>query len=126
MRYELINKPCAHCGKVLSTTSRREKVHAACRQAYYLLYHRKNYAQKRIVASASNRSRSLKRYFVEVPCAACGFAELTKKRSFLNEVTRQLEEFNLCPNCIALWRCGMMEAFSWKRIKEAAGDVSGT
>ena len=127
MRYELLNKICAHCGKVFTTTSRRDKVHPECRQEYYLSYQRKKYVHKRIISSKSNLARAREKYFINgQPCEACGFMDLTKKRSFLNEMTGKLEEFYLCPNCIALWRCGMMKAFSWERIPAEAPSATVT
>ena len=117
-RWQTYTRECLHCRKPFITTSpKRNKVHPECRRAFYLSYNRKRYTQRKIVSSISRISEARKRYFMNnQPCEACGFQALTKIRSFLNEETQKLEEHYLCPNCIALWRCGMLKAFSWEKI----------
>ena len=115
-RYNTFLKKCLQCEKDLITTSNREKVHAACREEYYKDYQKKLYRNK-VKVEVSNASRNRQRYFVNNQvCASCGFTALTKNKGFLNPLTGKSEEYYLCSNCLALWRCGMLKAFSWERI----------
>ncbi len=111
--YAVINKICLQCQQPLTTTSTREKVHAACRAEYYAHYHRKNYQSKKMNAYVALRERA--RYF-DGPCEACGYIHLTKARRFFHAEPGEVKEHRLCPNCLALWRCGRLEALTWKSI----------
>ena len=122
-KYETYSKLCLQCNEVLVTTSKREKVHAACRQKFYLNYQKTRYRLKTKM-EISNASKNIKKYWVnDQPCASCGFSLLTKKKELVNNVSGQLEEYHICPNCLALWKCGMLELSSWKHLNAVAPEA---
>lgn len=123
-RYELYHKVCRQCGEPLETTGKRIVLHPACRREYYLKSQRKQQLLGRVKPSVSNMSRARKRYFIMEPCEACGFRFLTRVREFLNKTTGQIKQHKLCPNCIAMCNCGLMEGLSWKLINEAAAPAA--
>ena len=110
-RFEVITKLCKHCQQPLITTSKRELVHAQCRQEYYSAYH-----AKRIGYIPINTTRNRSKFYVnDQPCAACGYILLTKPRKYWNALALKKETINLCSNCIAEIRCGYLEAGTWKK-----------
>ena len=125
MAYELYTRPCRQCGKDLVTTSTRKVVHDECRKAYYDEYHKRRFRETRPldkVTQTRNRSRVLVN---DQPCAACSYMLITKKRKFYNRAAKKMEEFNLCPRCLAEIRCGFMEVFTWKGSTESSGLSGG-
>ncbi len=118
--FRLLTKPCKHCLKPLTTTSRVQIVHDECRPDYYKSLRRGHYERKVYNLPYSQIKRNRSRYFLnDQPCAACGFILITKKKKFYNLFTKKIEEYPLCPNCLAKFRMGLLKPFSWEEIKES-------
>jgi len=117
--YELVNRPCKHCGKILTTTSTREKVHAECRKEYYAKYRRNPDGLKRLTLKR-NRSR----WFINMDqCVVCGYDLMTKKRAICDPKTKEYKSFSLCPRCLAESRCGFLDVISKKRFDAEGKEV---
>ena len=108
--WNLYNRPCRQCHELMRTTSTKQVVHPECRRAYYARM-RNNPAGFRKMRIERARSR----WFInDQPCAACGYAQITRKKEFINPATQAKETHHLCPRCLAEIRCGFMEALTWK------------
>lgn len=118
-RYMIYNKICRHCNQVLQTTSKKAVVHDLCRRDYYLSTQKSRHMNAKPRVSVANMSRERKRFFMMQPCEACKFPLLSKEREFLNVETNKLDKHHLCPNCIAMHKCGMLEGLTWKLLNEA-------
>lgn len=117
--YELIHRPCKHCGKMLSTTGRREVVHPECRKDYYAKYRRNPAGLKKMTM---NRNRG--RWFVNTDqCAVCGYTLLTKKKKVCNPETKEYEFFTLCARCSAEFRCGFLDVITKKRFDASGAEI---
>jgi hypothetical protein len=119
--FGLLKKICRQCNDSFDTTSSISVVCPKCRQQYYKNLRHRQYEKKVHVPSRVEKARN--RYFInEQPCSSCGFTLLTKKRKFFNKESEKMEEFYLCPLCLALVYCGYKEPITWKPIDILPGN----
>ncbi len=111
-KFETFTRPCRQCNQPLVTTSRREVVHAWCRQEYYK---GKRKTRSRISFKNAVRVRFRSRFHTDQECAVCGVhpegITLTKSRNvyFENAPDKEPIKMYLCPTCLALRNCGYIE-----------------
>ena len=128
-------KICKQCDQVFVTTSRIQVVHPECRDEYYKTFRKKRYRKNRNVVivdgeriskktgkpvrkfteGAGNAVEQARKRYFDLPCEVCG-NKLTKAREFYHAETDELKEHHLCPNHLAAFRLGYLEALTWKQI----------
>ncbi len=117
---------CSVCDKPFESTRLKEPCHPRCREEWYRTYHRKYYAAKykgRATRTRAQRARSCW-HIKEQPCAACAYPDITREIE-LPKIeagtegapdTFVMAKAHLCPTHLTEYRCGMLEAWTWRRV----------